>query len=119
MNFDDAIKAHAAWKMKLSQYIAKPDGTLKAGDIEPDNRCMLGKWIYENASLYENMNEYQELKDCHKNFHRCAADIVRKADSGANLTDEVALGSKSAYGALSNNIVQLIMRMRRSVEKAS
>ena len=46
MNFDDAIQVHAAWKIKLSAYLRKCDGSLKAADVRVDNRCALGQWLY-------------------------------------------------------------------------
>jgi hypothetical protein len=52
MDFDEAIKAHSAWKMKLSTYLKKPDGSLKPSEIQVDNKCQLGQWIYaEGARL--------------------------------------------------------------------
>ena len=43
MNFDDAIQAHSAWKMKLTLYIAKPDKSLNHNVVCKDNVCDLGK----------------------------------------------------------------------------
>jgi len=42
MNFDDAIKIHTMWKMKLDQYLSKPDKSLGAADVETDCKCQLG-----------------------------------------------------------------------------
>jgi hypothetical protein len=46
MDFDEAIKAHSAWKFKLSGYLRKPDGSIKSADVVVDNKCALGQWIY-------------------------------------------------------------------------
>jgi hypothetical protein len=35
MNIDEAIQAHAAWKVKLSTYLGKKDGSLKAAEAAP------------------------------------------------------------------------------------
>lgn len=115
MNFDDAIRAHAAWKMRLSNYIRNPDGTLNPAEVAPDNQCSLGQWIYENLTQYGTMSEFNELKTIHANFHRCAADIVERADKGENLSDEVALGTNSQYASLSADVVSHIMALKKKV----
>ena len=43
MNFDDAIKAHSAWKTKLAQYLHSPDGSLNPEEIAPDNKCAVAQ----------------------------------------------------------------------------
>lgn len=113
MDFDGAIKAHSAWKMKLSQYLAKPDGSLKPADIQQDNKCDLGKWIYGEGAEFSTLSEYNTLKTEHATFHKCAAEVVRKADSGQSVSEEVALGSKSEFATASSAVVGAIMSMRR------
>lgn len=118
MDFDEAIKAHSAWKMKLSNYLKKPDGSLKAADIQVDNKCILGQWIYGEGSKWNSLAEYATLKSEHAKFHRAAADIVRKADSGQSTSEETALGAKSEFGLTSNSVVAAIMSMRRKAQKS-
>lgn len=113
MDFDEAIKAHSAWKMKLSAYLAKPDGSLKAQDIEVDHKCALGQWIYGEGSKHSAHAEYSTLKTEHSKFHKAAAAVVRKADSGGSVSEEIAIGAKSEFGATSNAVVSAIMVMRR------
>ena len=112
MNFDDAIRAHSAWKMKLSAYISKPDGSLKVVDIEPDNKCALGQWIYGEGAKFNTIPEYGTLKTEHTKFHKCAASVVKKADSGQNVTEEIALGAKSDFAQASSAVVGAIMKMK-------
>lgn len=112
MDFDEAIKAHAAWKLKLSTYLKKPDGSLKPVDVEVDNKCNLGQWIYGEGSKLSNFSEYATLKNEHNKFHKAAAEVIRKADRGESITDEIALGSKSAFGSASSAVVSAIMSMR-------
>lgn len=112
MNFDEAIKAHAAWKMKLQTYLSHPDHSLDPAVIECDNRCDLGKWIYGEGAKHNKLTEYADLRSEHAKFHKAAAAIVRKADSGQSVSEEVALGSKSAFGMTSSAVVTAIMKMR-------
>lgn len=94
MDFDEAIKAHVLWKMKLSNYLRKPDGSLKPADIQVDNKCTLGQWIYGEGSKWSVMPEYGTLKSEHTKFHKAAAAIITKADSGQSIGEETALGGR-------------------------
>ena len=115
MNFDEAIQAHANWKMKLSAYIRKPDRSVDAGVLAKDNVCALGKWIYAEGVAFSALPEYQELKNSHALFHQAASSIVKKADSGESVSDEVALGAQSEYNKHSTKVVQSIMKMKAKV----
>jgi len=111
MDFAGAIQAHAAWKLKLKTYMNHPDGSLKAGDIEPTLRCELGKWLEEQSHHPDQLKKINELRTAHARFHTAAAQVVRKADSGARVAEDMALGSKSEFGAASAHIVQLLMAL--------
>lgn len=115
MNFDDAIKAHAGWKMKLKSYLDRPDKSLRPEDVESDSRCELGKWIHGDGRQFSSHAEYGVLKDEHARFHRAAADIVRKANGGQNVTAEVALGAASPFAQASTSVVSAIMAMKRKI----
>src|SRR5689334_24920780 len=101
MNFDDAIKAHSSWKMRLAEYLRKPDGSLKATDVEADNKCPLGQWIYGEGAKFSTLSEYSTLKSQDASFHKAAGNVVRKADSGQSVTEDVALGSASDFARAS------------------
>lgn len=116
MNFDEAVQAHSAWKMKLSNYLRKPDGSIKAADVQQDSKCNLGAWIYGEGKKFSSHPEYEILKAAHAKFHQAAADVIRKADSGKNVTEDVALGAKSDYASASNAVITAIISIRRKVE---
>ncbi len=115
MNFDEAIRAHSDWKVKLSLYLKKPDHSLKSGDIQIDSKCALGQWIYGEGGKYSQMSEFQTLKAEHAHFHRAAAQVVQKADAGQNVGDDVAIGSASEFGKASSTVVSAIMHMKAKV----
>ena len=115
MNFDEAITAHSAWKMKLSNYLRKPDGSLKVADIEVDNKCALGQWIYGDGAKHNGIPEYESLKAEHAKFHKAAAEVVKKADSGQSVTEDIAIGAKSPFAAASSAVISAIMAIKRKV----
>ena len=107
MNFDDAIAAHIKWKVRLTQFI---DGTsteqLKSDVVCKDNLCDLGKWIYGEGAQFNAKPHYKDLVSKHANFHRCAADVVKKVEGndkpGAKslLTGPFATASKETVTAI-------------------
>ena len=115
MDFDGAIKAHSEWKMKLSIYLRKPDGSLKAADVCQDNKCALGQWIYGEGSKHSSLPEFAKLKAEHAVFHKEAAEVIKKADAGKDVSEEVMLGGKSNFATASGNVVFAIMSMKKKV----
>jgi methyl-accepting chemotaxis protein len=115
MNFDDAIKAHSNWKIKLSSYISKPDGSINKSQVAQDNLCDLGKWLYGEGRRFSNDPDYQNLLKQHARFHKAAANVVAKAESGVNVTQELQLGASSEFSLASSEVVISIMKMKRKV----
>lgn len=114
MNFDQAIACHVQWKSKLSAYIAKPDKSLDAASVAHDDRCDLGKWLRGDGLKFAASPEYKQLVEDHQRFHHAASEIIRKADSGKSVKEDVALGAKSEYASASNAVVASLMKMKQA-----
>jgi hypothetical protein len=114
MNFEQAISAHVQWKTKLASYIAKPDKSLNADTVAKDDQCELGKWICSEGQKFAKLPEFQRLAADHTRFHAAAADVVRKANAGQHMSEEIALGAKSDYAAASNAVVTALMQMKKA-----
>jgi hypothetical protein len=113
MDFDEALKAHVAWKMSLSAYVRDPDGSLRLTTVTDETACDLGKWILgEAATLYGQDGAYAELKASHTAFHRAAAQLVRKAHAGEDVFQETLLGSGSDYALSSSEVVRHLIGMK-------
>jgi methyl-accepting chemotaxis protein len=117
MDFDQAVVAHSAWKQKLVDYLSKRDGSQKVSEVSVDNKCPLGQWIHGEGSKYASLPEYSTLKNEHARFHKAAADVIRRADSGESIVPETALGPKSEYGTASATVVLAIMSMKKQAAK--
>ena len=115
MDFDEAIKAHTAWKTRLASYLSKPDHSLIASVVAADDKCDLGRWIGGEGTKYSKLPEFAHLKTDHTRFHKAAGEIVKKADSGKSMTEEVALGSRSEYAAASTAVINALMAMKLKV----
>ncbi|MCK9200573.1 MAG: CZB domain-containing protein [Gallionella sp.] len=107
MNFDDAVAAHIKWKVRLNQFI---DGTsteqLKSDTVCKDNLCDLGKWIYGDGAKFNKLPHYKDLVTKHANFHRSAADVIKKVEGGDKpgakslLAGPFTLASKDTVAAI-------------------
>jgi methyl-accepting chemotaxis protein len=111
-NFDAMILAHQDWKKKLRVALASEleARKLQPKEIAKDDVCALGKWIYGNGRALSAMPEYGQLKEQHGHFHRCAADIARKAQEGDKDGAKVLL--HDTFMPLSEKTVSLIRTMR-------
>jgi hypothetical protein len=113
MNLDDAIQTHAAWKIKLTGYLRKCDGSLNPAEVGADNRCALGQWLYGEGKQFASLAEYRTVVTEHARFHRAAAAIVEKANEGQNVSADAALGADSEYAAASKAAVKAITELKR------
>ena len=116
MNFDDAIKAHSAWKMRLSTYLTKPDGSLVPKEIESDRACELGKWLAGDAAKEISKPALEELRGHHSRFHKAAASIVSQANAGKRVAEDVALGSTSEFAKVSSSVISELMKLKRAAK---
>jgi len=115
MDFDEAIAAHTAWKTRLKAYLRNPDKSLNVTSIALDNQCALGQWLHAEGAKYSASPEFTELMSQHANFHRSAADLIKRADAGESVAEEAALGTNSPFTKLSAQVVQLILKMKQKM----
>ena len=108
MNAEDAILAHARWKTRLISYLGQPDGSINVGDLQVDNKCELGRWIYGEGKKHSALPEYATLQAAHANFHRVAAAVVKSADAGQIKETNDALGAGSDFGSASSSVINAI-----------
>jgi hypothetical protein len=116
MNFDDAVAAHSEWKRKLNSYVQKLDQSLKADEVAANDRCTLGQWLKGEAQEYSALPEFAKLTAEHTRFHKAAADVVRRVDSGQDVSADMAIGGGSEFGRASSAVVLAIMGMKKKYE---
>ena len=119
MNLDEAVKAHAAWKIKLSAYLRHPDKSIDSADAGSDDHCPLGQWLHgEGKKTLSSLPEYKTLVTEHARFHRAVGSAVEMADAGKKLEDEHVLGWDSDFAASSRNIVSAIVQLKKKAAVA-
>ena len=112
MDFQQAIQAHVDWKIKLASYLARPDHSLNAATVSQESGCELGRWLKGEGRKYAASPEFVKLVADHARFHMAASEVIRKADSGQRVAEEVALGARSEYASASNAVVAALMKMK-------
>jgi|ERR1051326_182171 hypothetical protein len=113
MNFDDAILAHSEWKRKLKQYLSNPDHSLQAADVEKDDQCKVGEWLFTGGGhKYSCLEEFKTLVAAHAAFHRAAADLVRAADRGEIVSVEDVIGLGTEFSKATSKVVSALVEMK-------
>jgi methyl-accepting chemotaxis protein len=116
MTFDDAVNCHSEWKRKLRAYVSHPDGGMNVDEVGSNNKCKMGRWIRGDGRKYAAFPEFAKLIVEHTRFHKAAADIVRRADLGQDVSFEFGLGVGSEFSLASSAVVLAIMDMKRKHE---
>lgn len=117
MDFNQAIKAHSDWKRKLKSYLSKPDHSLKVAEIAANDKCQLGQWIAgEGHKQYGTLPEFIKLTTEHTRFHKVVADLVRRADNGENVENEVGIDGTTEFSKATANVVSTLVELREKVE---
>ena len=115
MDFNEALAADTAWKVKLAAYVRDPDFSLLPSTAAYDKACDLGKWIHgEDQLTYEeegtphgqDRRQHLELKTSHAVFHLAVAEVVRRVNRGEEVSEEGLLGPGSVYDRASSDLVR-------------
>ncbi len=112
MDFDDAIRAHVQWKMRLRMQLDGRGEKISRDEVARDNACELGRWIYGEGKIYLDDPAYVALRDAHARFHEAAAQILELAETGRRQRAEASLET-GEYSKCSTAVVAAIMQMRR------
>lgn len=102
MFLHDAIEDHMDLHNEVESYAGKPNGALKAEDVQKVDQCALGKWLPDEGAAHQAHDEYSKLTDAHVAFHSVCADTLRHADEGTLPKDAL-----DAKGELTKSLVNL------------
>jgi hypothetical protein len=80
--------------------------------VSQDSNCELGRWLKGEGRKFAAIPEFAKLVTDHARFHAAAGEIIRKADSGQSVVDDVALGGRSEYASVSNAVVSALMKLK-------
>lgn len=114
-DFDQAIEAHRAWKVRLRQAIADR-ARLDAETLCRDDQCPLGKWIHgPGGAGWGSRPGFTALTDKHAEFHREAGAVARRINAADYTQAERLIGAGSRFSDVSTEVVALLAQARRGL----
>jgi methyl-accepting chemotaxis protein len=114
MDLNEALSAHAAWKIKLRSAIFQKS-ELDAASLGRDDCCAFGKWLRGEArTKYGAQDAYRECMEAHSAFHRLAGKVATLANAGKYQEAEQAL-TGAEYNAATMKVGVAIKRMQRDM----
>lgn len=113
LNVDAAILGHSQWKSRLSVYLKNPDQSMNPAVVQKTDECVLGKWLATEGARELSNADLTALQTAHAVFHREASDVVRRANSGLKVNEEVAIGARSPFSHATMQVVQLLTKLRK------
>ena len=112
MDWDNAIKAHGDWKLKLRAAISTKE-TLDAQSIATDNACPLGQWLHGPArKKYGNLKSYASCVEQHKLFHLEAGKVASAINAGQLQQAKAMLDGGTPYSLSSSAVGGAILGLR-------
>ena len=113
-----AFAAHAEWKARVGDAVARGTSEFTVADIEPDNLCVFGQWLYGDEITAEEKASggYEEVCRLHARFHKEAARVLELALGGKLWEAAATMGDGSAYA---NASVELLNALAAWHERAA
>lgn len=106
-----AIAAHGQWKVKFRDFMA---GKLEldANVVQQNNQCQFGKWLESQGHKLLKKGDYDEINQLHTEFHKVAAEVIRKKKAGQTQAAEQALATGGAFTTTSARLTTRIMAVK-------
>lgn len=106
-----AIAAHGQWKVKFRDFMA---GKLEldANIVQQNNQCQFGKWLESQGNKLLNRMDYDEINRLHTEFHKVAAEVIRKKKGGDAAGAEQSLATGGAFTTASAKLTTRIMAVK-------
>ncbi len=77
LDMKNAIAVYTDWNRRLEAYLRGEDELLDPNEVACEDRSILGTWLEVNAhNGFDELPEFQVLRDHHRAFHLCAAKVV-------------------------------------------
>lgn len=117
MNFEEARKKHAEWRLKFRSAISAK-ATLDADTIAKDNCCDLGKWLYGDAKTkYVKFPSYADCVKKHSQFHIEASKVARLINARQYDEAQALLGMGSGFSSASGAIGSALDALEKDASK--
>lgn len=115
MDFEDAIAAHVAWKIKLRGAITTRS-EVDAVSVARDDKCVLGQWLHGEArQKYAHLAAFTGCVQAHAAFHREAGRVAALINAKQYAEAAAGLDLGSPYARASMDATVAITRLRSEI----
>lgn len=119
MNLDNALAAHADWKVKLRIALATKQ-SLDAASIASDCNCDLGRWLQGDGKRKHGASaSFKSCVEGHTEFHRCAGLIAHKINAADYAGAELELEAGRAFSKASSLVAVAVRRLKTEMLAAA
>ena len=111
-----AIETHMRWKARLAEYVdGRSSERLDPEQIAQDDQSILGQWIHGvGGKIFGDEPGFPELRESYARFHQCAAELVRKVETGRRREARKMLASGD-YAKASMLVIRLLSSLSNRV----
>lgn len=114
MSFHDAMASHIVWKLRLTRFIdGSGAGDFDTGAVGKTDLCELGKWMLDKGEKHQAVPAFASLQKKHAEFHTCAAEVIRKVESGDQAGARAVINGP--FEAASRGVVRAIAELREQM----
>lgn len=106
-----AIAAHGQWKVKFREFM---DGKL---DLDPNtvqrnDQCQFGKWLESDGKKQLPATDFADIHRLHTEFHKVAAEVVRKKKAGNIKAAQQDLDAGGAFATATSSLTKKMMAVK-------
>jgi methyl-accepting chemotaxis protein len=117
MDFEEARKKHAEWRLKFRGAISGKE-VLNADLIAKDDQCMLGKWLHGEAKIkFGRSAAYAQCVEKHAQFHLEASKVAKVINARQYTEATAMLGIGTGFSRASAAIGNALDTLEKNVSQ--
>lgn len=111
-SIENALNAHSKWKVRLLDAIKESKSDFKVEEVQKDNACEFGKWLYSLSDSDRKVAESLNIKELHANFHKEAATILELAVNGKKTEALAKMDFGGGYRQITGKLVVALTKWK-------
>lgn len=96
----------------LRRWVGGEGAALNSASVGSADQCALGQWLKTEAAEEEGTPAYDDLLTSHAEFHRWAAEIVKRVENGEDVGAMMA--AEGQFEAKSRKIISAFSRLKKN-----
>ena len=109
---DDAIAAHAMWKLRIDNAMKGKDEDFDLSVAGDNHACAFGKWLDSEKDHLKKEKLYDQVFELHAQVHQQIASILSLVRQGEKAKAAEAMGIDSVYRDVSARLVRTLMHWK-------